>query len=191
MNELVTVCDKEGNLYKAENYGLKFKFEPVPYLLVQEKEEPTNQANFVDIDENGVITSRANDGTTTNNQDAIGREPMIMVKLIDTEHGDKVVDVRYFKLKWSAAPKVTPLDELTHFDNIFDCVENYTNTVGTDIMNNMVYTKLNISNPVFQFILYFGYKTLFNRSRCRRRKECYQLMQVIEDIKVDGGTVTS
>lgn len=55
LNELVTVCDKEGNLYKAENYGLKFKFEPVPYLLVQEKEEPTNQANFVDIDENGVL----------------------------------------------------------------------------------------------------------------------------------------
>ena len=189
LNELVTVCDKEGNLYKAENYGLKFKFEPVPYLLVQEKEEPTNQANFVDIDENGVITSRANDGTTTNNQDAIGREPMIMVKLIDTEHGDKVVDVRYFKLKWSAAPKVTPLDELTHFDNIFDCVENYTNTVGTDIMNNMVYTKLNISNPVFHSSYTLDTKLYSTEADVEEGKNAITDAS-IEDIKVDGGTVT-
>lgn len=191
LNDLVTVCDKNGKVYKAENYGLKFVFETVPYLLDQEREEATNQANFANIDENGVITSRANDGTTTNNQDAVGREPMIMVKLIDADHGNKVVDVRYFKIKWTNAPKVTPLDELTSFDNIFDCVNGYTNTVGTDIMNDKVYTKLNISNPVFHASYTLDTK-LYSAASDEKDGGVKNPITgaSIADIRVEGGTVT-
>ena len=69
----------------------------------------TNQKDFAKIDK-GVISSCARNGQS-NNRDAIGREPMVQVVLKNTSNKE-VVDVRYFKIAWTAKRVDTPLETL-------------------------------------------------------------------------------
>lgn len=83
-----------------------------------------------------------------NNKDAIGREPLIQVVLKDTKN-NKVVDVRYFKVKWTTANVVENLGTLKEFTADYLCGEVYDNTVLTEDMNNKIYTHINISKEDF------------------------------------------
>lgn len=97
---LVEVCDKDGNHYDPEAYGLEFRFNEVTYQLLNQNSATdfTDQKHFAKL-EGSVLTSTARDGVTEKNRDAIGRQPAIQVVLFDKVN-QKTVDVKYFKIKW-------------------------------------------------------------------------------------------
>ncbi len=97
---LVEVCDKDGNHYNPEAYGLEFRFSEVTYQLLNQNSATdfTDQKHFAKLD-GSVLTSTARDGVTEKNRDAIGRQPAIQVVLFDKVN-NKTVDVKYFKIQW-------------------------------------------------------------------------------------------
>lgn len=97
---LVEVCDKDGNHYNPEAYGLEFRFSEVPYQLLNQNSATdfTDQQHFAKLN-GSVLTSTARDGVTEKNRDAIGRQPAIQVVLFDKVN-NKTVDVKYFKIQW-------------------------------------------------------------------------------------------
>ena len=167
LNDLMTVCltDIESeasqdfislSAEEIKAYGMKFKFTLVDeYLLKEGTPEETDQQKFATIeeDENGdfIMTSRAMNGATEN-KDAIGREPLVQVQLIDEVNG-KVVDVNYFKIKWTAVTNTIELGALEPvFEGAFECGKDYTFTVKTEKMNEFFYTALNISKEEFHLM---------------------------------------
>lgn len=190
LNTLVTVCDKEGHFYEAADYGLKFKFELVNYVLQDENEVKTEQHNFATIDENGMITSRAYGGTL-NNADAVGREPMIRVTLVDPAHNNNVVDVRYFKIKWIAQPKNVDLGEIKVFDdNKFDCGSTYSCVVETAEMNNKVYTIAGYSKEMFHTLYALDGKVYADKNAAEAGTPATTDLGSITEIPAAGSTVT-
>ena len=168
LNKLVTVCLTDIEEAAGESmiklsaeeikaYGMKFEFSVDfdEYLLKQGTPEETDQQKFatITVDENGdyIMTSRAMNGATEN-KDAIGREPLVQVVLKDEVNG-KVVDVNYFKIKWTAVSNPINLGALTPaFEGAFECGKDYTFTVKTEKMNEFFYTKLNISKEEFHLM---------------------------------------
>lgn len=149
LNTLVDVCDKANHRYSISDYNLAFEFALVSYNLKANGEEKQDQKLFARIDDKGVITSQARNGAV-NNRDAIGREPLVQVVLRD-KGNNQVVDVRYFKIQWTAKKENTDLGNLGNFTGVFDatkCNTAYVNTVG-EVGMNSVYTKLNISKDAF------------------------------------------
>ena len=167
LNKLMTVCltDIENEASTAfitlsaeeiKAYGMKFEFALVDeYLLKEGTPEETDQQKFATIaeDENGdyIMTSCAMNGATEN-KDAIGREPLVQVVLKDEVNG-KVVDVNYFKIKWTAVTNSVNLGALEPaFEGEFACSADYTFTVKTEKMNEFFYTALNISKEEFHLM---------------------------------------
>ncbi|MEG1401246.1 hypothetical protein [Bacteroides sp.] len=149
LNTLVDVCDKANHRYSISDYNLAFEFALVSYNLKANGEEKQDQKLFARIDDKGVMTSQARNGAV-NNRDAIGREPLVQVVLRD-KGNNQVVDVRYFKIQWTAKKENTDLGNLGNFTGVFDatkCNTAYVNTVG-EVGMNSVYTKLNIAKDVF------------------------------------------
>ncbi len=149
LNTLVDVCDKANHRYSISDYNLAFEFALVSYNLKANGEEKQDQKLFARIDDKGVMTSQARNGAV-NNRDAIGREPLVQVVLRD-KGNNQVVDVRYFKIQWTAKKENTDLGNLGNFTGVFDatkCNTAYVNTVG-EVGMNSVYTKLNISKDAF------------------------------------------
>ena len=99
---LVEVCDKDGNHYNPEAYGLEFRFSEVSYQLLNQNSATdfTDQEHFAKLKDGHVLVSTARDGTEKN-RDAIGRQPAIQVVLFDKVN-NKTVDVKYFKIQWIA-----------------------------------------------------------------------------------------
>ena len=168
LNKLVTVCltdiEEQGtesmiklSADEIKAYGMKFEFNLLKeYMLkVGQSVEETNQEKFatIAVDENGdyIMSSCAMNGTP-NNADAIGREPLVQVVLKDEVNG-KVVDVNYFKIKWTSVTKDWPLGALEPaFEDEFACGGEYTFTVLTEKMNEFFYTALNISKEEFHLM---------------------------------------
>ena len=168
LNKLMTVCltDIEGQATESliklsaeeiKAYGMKLEFALVDEYLLKagQNVEETDQQKFATIaeDENGdyIMTSCAMNGTTEN-KDAIGREPLVQVVLKDEVNG-KVVDVNYFKIKWTAVTNTIELGALTPvFEGEFACDKEYTFTVKTEKMNEFFYTALNISKEEFHLM---------------------------------------
>lgn len=121
---LVEVCDKDGELYDMEKYDLAFEFHVMDYVLENENDatDKTNQKHFAKLNEDGhTLVSTARDNTTTGNRDAIGRQPMIQAVLKDVRN-QKVVDVRYFKIKWIDKIDVKIYPELLgEFTKTYEC----------------------------------------------------------------------
>jgi len=142
----VNVCDKDGNTIAYKDYNMAFEFALMTYNLQDAVEGKTDQAKFAKI-EGTTITSQSYNGIE-NNADAIGREPMIQAVLKDMTNNE-VVDVRYFKVKWIAKDEQASLGELEHFENDFDCNATFGGTIGTEVVNVKIYTKLNVSKEYF------------------------------------------
>ena len=169
LNELVTVClsDTEKDVEEAEEikltaaqmeaYGLKFEFNLLDeYLLKTEQDvEETNQELFAKITEEGgiyTLNSLAIGSDKMNeNADAVGREPLVQVILWDTENNE-IVDVNYFKVKWTAVTDSKELGELESFKHDFACETAFADTVKTLKMNEFFYTELNMSKEQFHHI---------------------------------------
>lgn len=157
---LVEVCDKEGTVYANLNsYNLKFEFHLLDYKLKNEQQtvDATNQIKFGKILEDGhTLVSTARDNTSTNNRDAIGRQPVVQAVLKDYSDPNKpkVVDVRYFKIKWAAVQtheNYGQLAELTkdiHDNDTYVCgdVRDY---MILEEKVNALYTHFNFSRDIF------------------------------------------
>lgn len=192
LNTLVGVCDKTGNLYDAKTYGLAFEFNLVDYYLQDgtNSEEKTNQKDFAKIDK-GVISSCARNGQS-NNRDAIGREPMVQVVLKNTSNKE-VVDVRYFKIAWTAKRVDTPLGNLTDFTEKFVCNKEYIMTVGTKDMNDKVYAVAvngGISKDEFHTLYTLDNQVYASLDDAKAGITAATNLGVIEDIVADGSTTT-
>ncbi len=185
---LVDVCDKEGVTYDAASYDLAFEFKAVDYYLQDgtHAEEKTNQAKFIKIEGSKIYATSLNG--QLNNKDAIGREPLIQVVLKDTKN-NKVVDVRYFKVKWTTANVVENLGTLKEFTADYSCGEVYDNTVLTEDMNNKIYTHINISKEDFHR-LYELDKEVYASLEDAKAKKAASNLGTLEDVIADGSTTT-
>lgn len=190
LNTLVAVCDKDGNRYDAAAYGLEFSFNLVNYYLKDQDAEKTNQKSFAKIDK-GVISSCSRNGIA-NNKDAIGREPMVQVVLKNTANKE-VVDVRYFKISWTAERVNTELGNLDTFTDIFACGEEYVNTVGTAIMNDKVYTVAmagGISKEEFHTLYALDTQVYASLDDAKAGTPVATKLGTVEDVPASGSTTT-
>ena len=158
LNKLVEVCDKNGSIYDLDKFGLKFEFHLMDYKLLNEKQtfDATNQIHFGKLLEDGhtlVATSR--DGKV-GNRDAIGRQPMIQAVLKDVNDPKnvKVIDVRYFKIKWIDEIVAKEYGALTKdFTENYSCGNTYDFIVKEEAVNK-VYASENMSRDEFHSVYY-------------------------------------
>ena len=140
---LVTVCDKNETEYKNyADYGLSFEFNVMNYIVKNQGGtlDNTDQKYFALLD-GTILQSTARDNKTTLNADAVGRTPVIQVVLKDDVNG-KDVDVRYFKVRWTAAdPSTTPWVETELPAVAYDCADAYEAYILEEYMNNL-YAKI-------------------------------------------------
>lgn len=188
LSTLVDVCDKEGGYYDAASYDLAFEFNAVDYLLKDNNEEATNQAEFIKI-EGSKIYATARNGQL-NNKDAIGREPLIQVVLKDKKN-NKVVDVRYFKVKWTTANVFENLGVLKTFEDVYKCGDTYENTVLTADMNDKIYTHINISKEDFHNLYLLDNVVYASLEDAKAGKSnAADNLGTLEDITAGGSTTT-
>ena len=158
LNKLVEVCDKQGSIYDLDKFGLKFEFHLMDYKLknLYEAVDATNQIHFGKLLEDGhtlVATSR--DGKE-GNRDAIGRQPMIQAVLKDVNDPKnvKVIDVRYFKIKWIDEIVAKEYGALTKdFTENYSCGNTYDFIVKEEAVNK-VYASENMSRDEFHSVYY-------------------------------------
>ena len=148
---LVSVCDKDGNKIDTEAFGLAFEFNLMDYILKNQNQtsDATNQKYFATLD-GSVISSTARDNATTQNRDAIGREPMIQVVLKDTKN-NAVVDVRYFKIQWIddiPEPNIDNFGQLEEFTEDYTCGVTLAKSILEEKVN-AIYTHANMSRREF------------------------------------------
>ena len=93
-------CQRQITKAELKTYGMEFEFDIPQVDYHTGVPNLTNQQDFAVITKEGVISSKTPAGLT-NNTAVVGKEPLVRVKLVDKNHGDKVVDVRYFKIKWT------------------------------------------------------------------------------------------
>ena len=156
LNKLVEVCDKQGSIYDLDKFGLKFEFHLMDYKLKNELQtvDATNQIHFGKLLEDGhtlVATSR--DGKV-GNRDAIGRQPMIQAVLKDVNDPKnvKVVDVRYFKVKWTDVLVTKNYGALTEdFSDKYSCGESYDFIVKEEAVNKL-YASVDMSRDEFHTV---------------------------------------
>ena len=156
LNKLVEVCDKNGSIYDLDKFGLKFEFHLRDYQLKNEQNtvDATNQIHFGKILEDGhtlVATSR--DGKV-GNRDAIGRQPMIQAVLKDVNDPKnvKVIDVRYFKIKWTDVLVTKNYGALTEdFSDKYSCGDSYDFIVKEEAVNKL-YASEDMSRDEFHTV---------------------------------------
>jgi predicted nucleic acid-binding Zn-ribbon protein len=196
LSTLVTVCDL--NNQKLDNYadyGLAFEFNLVPYKLLSNVEEETDQADFATIS-GSTITSHAQKlPDLINNRDAIGREPLIQAVLKDTENGN-IVDIRYFKIKWVAT---TPTTMSVEFDTLkekdpYTCGDAYEEYILTDEMNQKIYARVNNEQGIAKTDFHNQYtldtNLYLNKEDATKGENATTDYGTIEEIVADGSTVT-
>ena len=156
LNKLVEVCDKKGSIYDLDKFGLKFEFHLMDYKLKNEEKpvDATNQIHFGKLLEDGhtlVATSR--DGKV-GNRDAIGRQPMIQAVLKDVNDPKnvKVVDVRYFKVKWTDVLVTKNYGALAKdFSGKYSCNKMYDFIVEEEAVNKL-YASEDMSRDEFHTV---------------------------------------
>lgn len=156
--ELVDVCEGAGDANHAvfkdyKSYGLKIVFD-IPTDAYNQGNPTTDQQKFAYLTDATHIASCVYDNGAkyTKNAAAIDREPIVRVCLIDTVHGDNVVDEDYFKIKWV---KKTPVDLGSISESVvdFNCA-GYAQALNTKEMNQKIYgdEKINMASTTFHTI---------------------------------------
>ena len=108
--------------------------------------DATNQKHFAKLKDGHILVSTARDGQTEKNRDAIGRQPMVQVVLKDVRDPKnvKVVDVRYFKIKWVDKTIADNYGELEDFTAAYECGAAVRNLIVNEEGMNGLYTKYNM-----------------------------------------------
>lgn len=124
LETLVNVLDKTGTEYGLSRYNLEYNFSLEPY-----KVGTVDQSSFATL-EGSVLKAKNPNGTQLGV--AIGHTPLIMVQLID-KATKKVVDVAYFKVKWTDKQETRTFDVVAANEQTYGCGDVYTvNTKGAD-----------------------------------------------------------
>ena len=147
--KLVEVCDHNQTLFDLNNYGLSFEFNLIDYKLKNENAtvDATNQKDFAKIVDGHILKATSRNGKE-DNRDAVGRQPMIQVVL---KEGDKVVDVRYFKIKWTAEQNVQDYGDLVQGEEIkkpYRCGDVAEYTINEKYVNSL-YEYANLTRDEF------------------------------------------
>ncbi len=156
LSQLVTACYEENGkaiemtAEELESYGLEFRFEipTTPYAIGP---NDTDQQQFAKI--TGTTITSMIPGGSTQNRAAIDKEPIVRAILFDTEN-EKVVDARYFKIKWVDVvvnPDDIDLGTLATFENDLTCQDIVNNFEWADMIEK-VYGALNMSKEQFEKI---------------------------------------
>lgn len=151
LSAMVTGCYIDNNgkvkeLTKAalKSAGLEFRF-AVPTLKYQIGTNDADQQQFITVgEENGnwYATSKLPDGTT-NNQAAIDKTPIVRVELVDTQNGNAIVDVRYFKVVWLRTQlEAVDLGVIKTFEYKLSCAD-FIGEFSWDEMVKEILSKLN------------------------------------------------
>ena len=157
LNAMVTGCiefynyedpeDKDHEWFKEitkeelAELGFEFRFS-VPELLYEEGAEKTNQQEFAQIVDGHYLQPVA-PGGATNNRASIGRTPVVRVEIIDTNNGDAIVDVAYFRIVWveTEIPTTVIEEPIRTFEYILSC-EPFQGRLTWDEINALVLSKI-------------------------------------------------
>ncbi len=102
-----TQAAHEVTVEKLKSFGLEFRYAIPTTEYKMDVDHSTDQQRFAQIDPiTGILSSKLPNGVT-NNRACVGKEPIVRVMLIDTKNGGKLVDERYFKIKWVEPTKGT------------------------------------------------------------------------------------
>lgn len=158
---LVDVCEGDNGKHVTfedyESYGLKIVFD-IPTEAYNQGSNNTDQQKFAYlVDETHIASCVYDDGTQyTKNGAAIDREPIVRVRLVDTNHNNNTVgDAKYFKIKWT---KKTPKELGNLFENnprtCEYCCSNFEQILSTSEMNQVIYgnDKINMASATFHAI---------------------------------------
>lgn len=153
--ELVSVCEDNNShtpFTDYESYGLAIKFD-IPNSYNQGT-PATDQQKFAYMIDDHHIASCVYDGgaTYTKNAAAIDREPIVRVRLVDTNHNNNTVVEKYFKIKWT---KKTPVDLGSISTGQYDYTcGNYSQLLNTVDMNQLIYghKDINMASATFHTI---------------------------------------
>ncbi len=151
LTAMVTGCYEDANgdikeLTKAalKNAGLEFRF-AVPKKPYEIGVNNADQQKFITVgEENGTwyATSKLPDGTT-NNQAAIDKTPIVRVELVDTQNGNAIADVRYFKVVWNRTLlEAVDLGTIKTFEHKLNC-NDFIGEFFWDEMVEKILSKLN------------------------------------------------
>lgn len=147
LQNMVTACyEKDGEVYemtadRLSNFGLAFQFD----LASEEYKLGTNQTDqqkFAQIE--GSIISSVVPGGYSDNAAAVDKEPIVRVSLIDTNNGNAVVDMTYFKIKWqkiTVNPDPIDLGEFDFGEKVLGC-DTIKNIFTWENMTEYVYAVL-------------------------------------------------
>jgi hypothetical protein len=91
-------------------YGLKFQYEPVHYTSGENKTEENAYSKLTEdgtftpcyVDDKGNTVEIAKGNTDATGRSAVGRRPIVLVKLVDTNNNNAVVLAGYIRLEISA-----------------------------------------------------------------------------------------
>lgn len=145
--KMVTVCNEaEEALDNYKDLGLKFEFHTLKYICDNHgydaitAQDETDQNKFAKLLADGHnMISTARNGAEKN-ADAVGRTPVVQAVLKDTVN-NAVVDVRYFKIIWTATAPVPPTTTVAPLDPVnpvaYSCADAYEAWLGEEYMNNL------------------------------------------------------
>lgn len=156
---LVDVCEGDGGSHVTfedyESYGLKIVFD-IPTDAYSAGVPDTDQQEFAYLVDKTHIASCVYDKTGdvqyTNNKAAVGREPIVRARLVDTNHDNNIVSEKYFKIKWT---NTTPKDLgcISTSEEDFSC-SGFAQLLNTQEMNQLIYgnEKVNMASTTFHTI---------------------------------------
>lgn len=113
------------------SYGLELVFSIPTQEYIEDVDNKTNQQKFAKILEDGKTIMSTTPAGNDQNEAVIGKEPIVMVQLVDKNNQNKLVDERYFKIKWAALEPV--VDEQKTIN-----LKNYASTVVLNPCGEMV-----------------------------------------------------
>ena len=190
--DLVMVCAKEDHVqYLEEEYGLDYQFNIMDYTLENEGQthDATNQKYFGKLLEDGhTLVSTARNGEERN-RDAIGRQPMIQVVLKDVRDPEnpKVVDVRYFKVKWVDKTAIEEYPEdLKDFTDDYVCGNEINNIIGEEELNAL-YAWKNLSRDEFHNSYTLDTKLYATLEDAKKAQNSTPALGSIKDLADDEG----
>lgn len=146
LDDIVEGCKLFGTTHesmskaKLNDYGFAIKYDKAIRPYYANTTEQTNQQMFAKV-EGSVLTPTAASGAT-NNENIIGKEPIIRAILYD-KNNNNVVEVGYFKVKFTAAEMNQKPIELTLEEGVGDPCGGATYNFTWDYMAKNVLEKLN------------------------------------------------
>ena len=196
LRKLVLVCDNSasGTVYDEEKYGLDYEFHVMDYILDNSDNtgsavDATNQKHFAKLlDDGHRLVSTARNGVEQN-RDAIGRQPMIQVVLKDVRDPEnvKVVDVRYFKVKWVDKTVVDNIGQLGEtFVRDYLCGSAYSDLILKEEVLNGLYTKYNMSRNEFHASYDLNWSLFATAEDAQKGQNPVGSLGLIKDLADDG-----